>query len=96
MESILARGGRSFLILSMSSYPLSVSMMTSEPLFQTHPDAPTFDAERYTVGLKPTPWTVPRIRILMAVISSFTLKKEDGLSAIPLAIAFNQSRLYRC
>ena len=29
-------------------------MTTSEPLFQTLPEAPTFTAERYTVGLKPT------------------------------------------
>ena len=46
IESILARGGRLFLIVSMSSYPLFVSMTTSEPLFHTRPDAPTFDAAR--------------------------------------------------
>ena len=63
------------MIVSTSSYPLSVSMITSEPLFQTLPDAPTFRAERYTMGLKPTPCTVPRIRILMATISVFTFKK---------------------
>ena len=45
-ESILASGGSPSLMASNSSYPRSVSMTTSEPLFHTLPEAPVFIAER--------------------------------------------------
>ena len=60
-DSITASAGSSSLNLSRKDASPSVSMMTEAPSFLTVPLSPMDVATRYTVGLKPTPWTVPRM-----------------------------------
>ena len=65
-RSSRANGGRALLSSRMKrSGSQSTSMTTFEPLFWTYPWTPRAVATRCTVGLKPTPWTIPWMVILI-------------------------------
>ena len=64
--SMIANGGRLLLMPSINASASSTSIITLEPSFHTLPLRPREEATRCTIGLKPTPWTVPSMMILIS------------------------------